>query len=350
VLKAAGAAAVGATMPTAWPGAARSAAGQQITVADVGGAIADALRVAFYEPFEKETGIRVVNVAHESDPVTQFKVLVDVGSNLWDVCMVTPDDVARLTEGKNYLEPLMIDKPAGNDLVPGSFAPNWFGFSVYAVVMAYRSDVYKTNPPKDWADFWETTKYPGRRGLCRNPRGVLEAALLADGVPPGDLYPLDTKRAFAALDKVRPHVAVWWTSGSQNTQILQSGEIDMTDTWSGRASAAIDSGAPVQIVWNGFYSIDGWSIPRGTPKLKQARDFIHFCMDPRRQAVYSSKVANGPVNLKAYDFIDPDRAKLLPTYPENLKGLTLRNFDYWSKNYVSLSERFHEWLLMSGRR
>ena len=55
-------------------------------------------------------------------------------------------------------------------------------------------------------------------------------------------------------------VAVWWTSGAQNTQILQSGEIDMSDTWSARAFAAIESGAPVNIVWKGLYSIDGWSI------------------------------------------------------------------------------------------
>ena len=344
-----GTAAMAVALPAIWTRSA-SAAGEHITVADVGGATADALRAAFYAPFENETGIRVVNVAHESDPVTQFKLLVDAKSNIWDVCMVTPDDVARLTEGKNYLEPLQIEKPAGDDLVTGSVMPNWFGFSVYGIVMAYRSDVYKKDAPKGWVDFWDTTKFPGRRGLYRNPKGILEAALLADGVAPKDLYPLDVDRAFSMLDKIRSQVAVWWTSGSQNTQILQSGEIDMADTWSGRAFAALDSGAPVQIVWNGLYSIDGWSIPLGTPKLKQAREFVRFCMSPERQAVYSSRVANGPTNLKAYNFIAPERAKLLPTYPENLKGLTQRDFAYWGKNFASISDRFQEWLLMGGKR
>jgi putative spermidine/putrescine transport system substrate-binding protein len=179
---------------------------------------------------------------------------------------------------------------------------------------------------------------------------VLEAALLADGVAPKDLYPLDVDRAFAVLDKVRSQVAVWWTSGAQNTQILQSGEIDMSDTWSARAFAAIDSGAPVNIVWNGLYSIDGWSIPLGTPKLKQAREFVRFCMHPERQAAYSSIVANGPSNLKAYNFIKPERAKLLPTLPENLKELTQRDFAWWGKNYGPIFERFQEWLLMGGKR
>ena len=348
LLKAAGAAATGAVLPAIW--IRRAGASEQITVADVGGAPAQALRTAFYDPFEKETGIGVVNVAHESDPVTQFKLVVDANSKIWDVCMVTPDDVMRLTADKNYLEPLEIAADNDDNLVPGSLMPNWFGFSVYGIVMAYRTDIYKGEAPKSWADFWDTAKFPGRRALYRNPKGVLESALLADGEAPKDLYPLDVDRAFAMLDKIRSQVAVWWTSGAQNTQLLQNGEVDMSDTWSARAFAAIDSGAPVNIVWKGLYSIDGWSIPLGTPKLKQAREFVRFCMRPERQAAYSSIVANGPSNLKAYDHIPAERAKLLPTLPENLKNLTQRDFAYWGKNYAAISDRFQEWLLMGGRR
>jgi putative spermidine/putrescine transport system substrate-binding protein len=348
VLRTAGVAATGIALPAVW--SRRAAAAEQITVADVGGAPGQALRTAFYDPFEKESGIRVVNVAHESDPVTQFKLVVDTGSKIWDVCMVTPDDVARLTSEKNYLEPLDIKEGADDKLIPGALMPNWFGFSAYAIVMAYRTDTYKTDAPTGWADFWNTSKFPGRRGLYRSPKGVLESALLADGVAPKDLYPLDIDRGFAMLDKIRSEVAVWWTSGAQNTQILQSGEIDMSDTWSARAFAAIESGAPVNIVWKGLYSIDGWSIPLGTPKLKQARDFVKFCMHPERQAAYSSVVANGPSNLKAYDFIAPARAKILPTYPENLAGLTTRDYAYWGKNFAAVSDRFQEWLLMGGRK
>jgi putative spermidine/putrescine transport system substrate-binding protein len=349
LLRAAGVAATGVALPALWTGRAGAAA-EQITVADVGGAPAQALRTAFYDPFEKESGIRIVNVAHESDPVTQFKLVVDTGSKIWDVCMVTPDDVARLTLEKNYLEPLDITQTADDKLIPGALVSNWFGFSAYAIVMAYRTDIYKGEAPNSWADFWNTTKFPGRRGLNRGPKGVLESALLADGVAPKDLYPLDIDRGFAMLDKIRSEVAVWWTSGAQNTQILQSGEIDMSDTWSARAFAAIESGAPVNIVWKGLYSIDGWSIPLGTPKLKQARDFVKFCMNPERQAAYSSIVANGPSNLKAYDFIAPARAKILPTYPENLAGLTTRDYAYWGKNFAAVSDRFQEWLLMGGRK
>ena len=78
LLKAAGAVASGAALPAA--SIKRAGAAEQITVADVGGAPAAALRTAFYDPFEKQTGIRVENIAHESDPVTQFKLVVDANT------------------------------------------------------------------------------------------------------------------------------------------------------------------------------------------------------------------------------------------------------------------------------
>src|SRR5947209_7768220 len=144
LLTTAGALGTAVALPT--PFIKRAGAAEQITVADVGGAPAEALRKAFYDPFEKATGIRIENVAHESDPVTQFKVIVDSNSKIWDVCMVTPDDVVRLTEQKNYLEPLEITAGSA-DMVPGSLMPNWFGFSVYGIVMAYRTDTYKNGGP-----------------------------------------------------------------------------------------------------------------------------------------------------------------------------------------------------------
>ena len=48
--------------------------------------------------------------------------------------MVTPDDVARLTLDKNYLEPLDISQGPDDELIPGALMPNWLGFSAYAIV------------------------------------------------------------------------------------------------------------------------------------------------------------------------------------------------------------------------
>lgn len=324
----------------------RSALAQatQITIADVGGAPGAAIKAAFCDPFKEETGIEVVNVAHDPDPVTQFKLVVDTKSYIWDACMVTPDHVARLESAGDYLAPLDLGD-AADGLLDGMATDVWAGFSVFGIVMAWRSDVYETGP-KTWAEFFDVEAFPGRRGLYRGGGGMIELALLADGVAPADLYPLDLDRAFAKLDTIKDSVAVWWSSGAQNTQILQSGEVDMTDTWAGRAYAAIDSGAPVEVTWNGLYSVDGWSIPKGTPHLEETQEFIRFCMRPDRQGAYSSMVANGPSHSKAFDYMDEARAHTMPTYPDNIANMRMLDSAWWSANNDEVTQRLQEWLLL----
>jgi putative spermidine/putrescine transport system substrate-binding protein len=331
--------------PFVWTGQ-RAFGADQITSADVGGAPGAAIRKAFYDPFEKETGIKVVGVVHESDPITQFKLLVDTQSFIWDLCMVDPTHVNYLSKPKDYLAPLNIPLDAVPTMVPGMLTPVWLGFSVFSTIMAYRTDKFPDAGPNNWADFWNVQKFPGRRGLYKGATGMLECALMADGVPANKLYPLDLDRAFKMLDKIKPHVSVWWSSGAQNTQILQSGEVDMSDTWGARAFAAIDGGAPVKMVWTqGLYSTDGWSIPKGTPRADLASKFVRYCMNPEQQAAYSNTVANAPTNQAAYQFIKPERAKVLATSPENIKGLAPTDDLWWAQNRNKVQERFQEWLL-----
>jgi putative spermidine/putrescine transport system substrate-binding protein len=344
VIKGAGVVGAAMAVPSLWTGS-RAFGAETITVADVGGAVAPAIRTAFYEPFEKATGIKVIGIAHDSDPVTQFKLLVDAKTYIWDVSMVTQDHVARLTQPKNYLADLNIPGTKSQDVLPGMLTHNWLGFSVFGIVMAYNKEKFAGKAPASWADYWDTKQFPGRRGLYKSPWGVLELALLADGVAGKDLYPLDVDRAFKMLDRIRSDVAVWWSAGAQNTQTLQNGEVDISDTWSARGYAAMASGAPLSMLWQGLYSVDGWSIPLGTPKLDLARKFVEFCMHPEQQAIYSSLTTNGPSNKRAFDFIAPDRASALPTSPANFKGLTELNSVWWGANYDAVTERFQEWML-----
>ncbi|KAA0575780.1 ABC transporter substrate-binding protein [Azospirillum sp. B21] len=340
--------ALGAALPVAISvGMSRPAAAQttQITVADPGGPYSPAFRKAFYDPFEKATGIKVVNVAREAEPTAQFKAIVETKSYSWDVCTLTlsaRDILAR----QNLLEPLDFPASDAPGLMPEALTGQWMGTDVYSTILAYRTDRFPSNPPQSWADFWNVEKFPGRRSLRKNPIDTLEQALLADGVPLDQLYPLDVERAYKSLERIRPHIAAWWTGGAQSTQLIQSGEVDMIALWNARAQAAIDGGAPVKISWNqGFYSIEGWGIPRGNPRADAARKFIKFCADPQRQAIFTEALSYGPTNLKAYDTIPKERAQALPTFPENLKRMTIAREDWWGANRSKMSERFNAWIL-----
>ena len=332
-------------MAGALPLAARAQA-KQIVVSDPGGPYTTAYREAFYDPFEKATGIKVVSVARESQPVAQFAAMVQTKNYVWDVTTLTLSADIPYLEAKGLLEPIGLKASDYPDVMPEAIAPNWLGVDVYSTVLAYRADKFKGNGPKSWADFWDVKKFPGRRSLRRSPLDTLEQALLADGVPLDKLYPLDVDRAFKSLDRIKPHVNIWWTSGAQAMQAIQSGDVDMISTWNGRAQAAKDAGAPVTIVWNeGLYSIEGWGIPKGTPRADAAKQFVRFCADAKRQALLTRTLAYGPTNRKAFEAISKDRATLLPTAPDNIRDMRLPSPQWWEENRQKVTERFNSWII-----
>jgi putative spermidine/putrescine transport system substrate-binding protein len=287
-----------------------------------------------------------VSVARESQPVAQFAAMVQTKNYVWDVTTLTLSADIPYLESKGLLEPIGLKASDYPDIMPEAITPNWLGVDVYSTVLAYRADKFKDNGPKSWADFWDVKKFPGRRCLRRSPLDTLEQALLADGVPLDKLYPLDVDRAFRSLDKIKPHVNIWWTSGAQAMQAIQSGDVDMISAWNGRAQAAKDGGAPVTIVWNqGLYSIEGWGIPKGTPRADAAKQFVRFCADAKRQALLTRTLAYGPTNKKAFETIAKDRAMLLPTAPDNIRDMRLPSPQWWEANRQKVTERFNSWII-----
>jgi len=321
-------------------------AAETLTIADLGGVFNQGFKIGFYEPFEKEFGVKINTTVAAPDPVPQFKLSVDTKSFVSDIVMLVPAHVDRLNRLGNYLEDLNLTIDDPQNYVKGALTPKFGGVAIYSLVLAYRQDTMGNNVPKTWADFWDVKKFEGRRGLWRSPIGALEVALLADGVSPDKVYPLDVERAFRSLDKIRSHVDIWWTSSAQAAQLAQSGELDMMNIWSTRAQVAIDAKAPVGISWEqSFYNIDGWVIPAGSPNVELSRKFIQYCMDPERQANFTSVLSAGPTNTKAYDHIAKDRAVTLPTNPDYLKSMQPLDSVYWGENQDKLTERFEKWLL-----
>ncbi|MFC0243864.1 ABC transporter substrate-binding protein [Falsochrobactrum ovis] len=317
---------------------------ESLVVADPGGPFTQGYRAAFYDDFTAETGIEIQGVARDAEPTAQFKSIVETGSYIWDVCTATLS--ARLIlERDDLLEPLNIPAEAVIDVMPEAVHSNMLGTDVYSTVLAYNKETCPKAPTR-WADFWNLEEFPGRRSLRKNPLDTIEIALMADGVEPKDLYPLDLDRAFRKLDEIKDHIDVWWTGGAQSTQLLESGEVDMIAGWNARFQAAIDNGAPAEIVWNqGLYSIEGWVVPKGCPKADLAREFVAFCAQARQQAKFTPYLAYGPTNLKAYDFIPPERATILPTAPQNLSKMSLASDPYWLEHRNAVTERFNGWLL-----
>ena len=254
-------------------------AAEALTVADPGGAWTPACDDAFVKPFQKEAGVSINHIAREHYPSVEIKANVETKSYTWDAVIATDADVYELAP-QNLLEPLDWSGEDMGQIMEAARKPGWMGQDTYATVICYRTDKYKDNGPKNWADFWNVQKFPGRRAMHK--------------------HPIDMDRAFKKLDQIKPHVDVWWTGGAQTTQMLQSGEVDILPTWNARAQIVVEAGGPVAISWDqGIYALEGWVVPKGCPKAELAKKFIKYCANAKRQAEFVSKLAYGPTNPKA---------------------------------------------------
>lgn len=320
-------------------------AAEQIVVRDPGGVVTEAATKAFYKPFTAETGVIVVPVTSQLEPLSQIRTIVTSKSYLWDVALLSLQ-AQDILGNAGFLDEIDQNAPGIVDILPDAKSKWGVCIQIYATVLAYSTKTYGENGPQNWADAFNAKKFPGRRGLRKYPIDTLESALLADGVGLKDVYPLNLDRAFAKLDQIKPDVAVWWSNGAQASQIASTGEVDMVSTYNGRVQAAIDGGAPFKIVWNqAIWAPDGYAIPKGNPKAKLAHDFLKFCARPDRQAEFSLTVPYSPPNPKAYEFIPKDRIALLPTAPGRVENMVMENGTYWSANLEKVAARFNEWLV-----
>ncbi|WP_284618883.1 ABC transporter substrate-binding protein [Aquabacterium humicola] len=318
----------------------------QLTVVNFGGANGAAQKKAFVEPFEKSAGMKVVPVEYNGEQA-KIKAMVESKKVTWDVVEVESPDVARGCD-EGLFEKLDYTK-IGNraDFLRAGVTECGIGVFVWSTVMAYNGDKLKDGP-KTWADFWDTKKFPGKRGMRKGARYNLEFALMADGVPVADVYTqLRTKegadRAFKKLTELKPHIQ-WWEAGAQPPQYLVAGDVVMSTVYNGRIDAANREGKNLKISWTGgIYDLDYWVIVKGTPNKDAAYKFIAYASTADAQAEYAKNIAYGPTNQKALAKLDAKVLANLPTSPANVKDAMQFGIKFWADQGEELEKRFASW-------
>ncbi len=321
---------------------------RELTVCSYGGSFQEAQRKAFYEPFEKDTGIRV-HEAQWSGEYAKLKAMVDAGAPAWDVVNGAESSTIIRGAREGILAPIDYTGIDKAKFYPGALTDYSVAFDFYSTVLAYSSQTYPAGRPHptSWADFWDTKRFPGGRSLRKDPRTTLEFALLADGVPMEKLYPLDIDRAFRSLDKIAPAVTVWWSSGHQPAQLLADKEVVLVSAFNGRIwTAATQDKIPLEVDWSqGALDTDSWVIPKGAKHYKEAMEFIRYTSRPDVQLRLTKYINYGPTTPEAYANLDAATRAMLPTSPENRPKQFVYNAQWWADNEALVVERWNKWLI-----
>jgi putative spermidine/putrescine transport system substrate-binding protein len=312
----------------------------ELTVVSWGGALQEAERKAWFEPVAQELGITVKE--DTVNGIADVRAQVQSGSVTWDLVELGSNSCVKLAEEGNVekLDLSMID--TGN-IDPGFVNDYWVGNLVFSTVLAWNTKTYGDKQPETWADMWDVETFPGGRSMYRKPYYNLEAALMAAGVDPKNLYPLDVDLAFEQLEKIRPHVVTWWPSGAASAQLIRDGEVDMLNIWNGRVQAAIADGAEANLTFNQqLLDFDCMVIPKGAPNKELAMKVLAKFLTAEYQARLPLHINYGPVNAKAFESkeITPEMAAALPSSPENAAKAALFDPIWWSANMDELQQRF----------
>jgi putative spermidine/putrescine transport system substrate-binding protein len=182
--------------------------------------------------------------------------------------------------------------------------------------------------------------------MLSRPQETLEQALLADGVKPSELYPLDLDRAYKSLDRVKKDVKVWIDDTGKTIELLQTKEIDYTYTTSARVEAAAKAGVPLGIIYE---------LPINPPQnvhiMKGGKNY-DACMELSKWFIqdldsgvryFTVQVGYGPTDKPTHEKL-PDAIRAQLPSRDNPAAVWL-DIGYWSENLDKVTQRHKLWLL-----
>ena len=319
--------------------------GKTLTFVSYGGIYQDGQAKAAVEPFGVASGAKIL----EDGPTDNAKLKAQVTSKnvTWDVVDVS--NVFAAEQCGKLFQPLdtsIVDTskiPAGLLADKCSVPAMSFG-----LIVMYNTKKFGANPPKTWADFYDTTKFPGKRAIEGQSgdvdAGVLEGALLADGVNPTAMYPLDAARALKKMSSIRKD-SVFWSTGAQAQQLLESRQVDMAMLWSGRAYSAVKNGAPYAPMWNQWMpEADAIVVPMNAPDPKASMALINYYVGAQQQAKLTELTSYSPINTDSKPTLTPLAKSFLTTTPERSKDAFKIDFGWWATNHDAMVTAYTKYM------
>ena len=322
--------------------AALPASARDLTVVAGGGALQDHMRRTLFSTF---SGGPVVDTAYDYN-VGPIRAMVQARNVTWDVVLVEAPDLIRGCEDGIFerIDWSVVDRAK---FMPGGATTCGAGAIGWGVAVFY-DEARNPTGPATFQEFWDTTRFPGRRTLRRGARITLEAALMGDGVPAAEVYrvlatPAGQNRAFAALDRLRPNL-VFWTGGQQPIELVNSGEVAYALGFVGRTANGIRAGARYSLRWSTLlYAYDSWAVVRGSANAAASMRLIEHITSPGPVLELTKLWPINPATAAVAN--DPDVRARNPLMMTNHQagGLEI-DTEFWLEHGPDLERRFAAWV------
>ena len=268
------------------------------------------------EGFTKQTGIKVVGDAYDSNEVLLSKLEASGGRSGYSIIYPSDYMVTQMRDLK-LLAPLNkkllpnLNNIANNYLdlphdrgavfsIPISLGTTGIAYNVKAVNSIIGEE------PTDWNYLWEH-KSKLRITLVNDPREVMGMALHTLGNSYNTKEPIKIEQAFQKLRELMPAIANFTTDAWRDP--LASGDLMMCMAFSGDAISLARQDSNIKyILPNSGTSIwtDTIAIPRGSSNIEGAHAWINYVMKPEIAAKISNANSFGTTNKLAKSMIPED--------------------------------------------
>lgn len=314
-----------------------------IVYAGFGGSYEESVKQAVFDPYSQDSGVKVYYDSSGSS-VSKIVNMSEAGTMNLDLIDAEDSTLAQFIAA-DTLEPVDGSKYTADLANPDSatdYSIPWYTFS--------RNLFWNTDqihhPLDSWADLFDTKNFPGTRGFVSLPWGLLEGALIADGVAVDDLYPLDVDRAFSKLDEIRDD-SVFFASNGDLQNAISQGEIVLGYANLARIKSVNDSGAvPLDYTWDGAgLSVQQLVIPRGAPNQGAALDAIDESMTPSSQKAIMDDLGYAPSLESALAGLDNATLSDLPGTAQTATDETFSiDIEWWARNGDDVLRKWQEWV------
>jgi putative spermidine/putrescine transport system substrate-binding protein len=321
--------------------------GEEIYWADFGGPTHVDYRNAYLDDFAATTGAEIIDASPFD--YAQVRAQVESGNIQYDIITAVDWEIAadcgelyeELPDEKFYRGHITDETVQNPCVIP-------HGTTVFNVY--YHKERYADDPPDDCADFFDLERYPGSRAMWTSTVGIpFEIALLADGVAPEDMYPIDYDRALAKYDTIRSELEFYDPLGrAQEGMMNEEWDMLIGFTAAGLRAERELGELAYEVVWPcAIAQVTSLGILKGTPRLEPSLALAGYVTTPEAQA-RSMSIRASSTPLKEEFFEVPEdlpeyMQKYLMLFNEDQMVMQFQDTEWWAENSNEAEQLFQQW-------
>jgi putative spermidine/putrescine transport system substrate-binding protein len=330
--------------------AADGVSADQLILNSYGGPYEEIIRQRIIEPFEEETGIKVVYDAVGSSSQDYAKIKATGGRPGFDVVVMTASQALQGCQ-EGLLEKLPVDVISEiSALSPRLVAVAGPCGAVHEV--QYMSLLYRTDRVTGVPSSWDLLLDPALAGRVILPTfqnimavnllqvmSVMKGGGLVDNLDPG----------FAAMTSIAKQSIGFEQSSAILESYIKDGSVWAMPFWNGRAQLLVDSGAPVDYVRpkeGTIPLIATLSVPVGAENKAAAYRFINFFL---RKSSQEAWVAGYRVGSARPDIVVPEELRERQISEAELDALLLPDLAQMATHMPEWSERWDRDVVPAAR-